>query len=366
MGRLKKTLEVEETEQGAAEAAPVSSSSVTDVISHLSKNSPAHITRMTELDSVITVPKFLSTGLPTIDYMLGGGIPAGRITELFSKGEGVGKSSLAAMLMAEMQRQGGTVLLMDTEHGFTIERLRTFGVNPEDIVYVEPEHIEGACQVIADTIKFLKQSGEKQDKMLIIWDSVTGTPSKSEVEASYGDITVASSARALSTVIKKLKDDIAKSECYVVMITQTRQAINAGPFAEKHQSTGGMAIRYYAGARLVLSKEMGSKLKDGAQQVGLKVTMMTEKSRMAAPYQKAEATLIFSLGYDRWSSFFDLLVILGVIQQNGGYYSMEGVDKSFRKSDFIEVFESLEDRTPVVEALKKARLTDEAIKYFVE
>lgn len=362
MGRHKKI----ETE-GAPEGAPLSSvteSSVTDLVSHLQKTSGAYITRLTENDSVITTPKFLSTGLPSIDCMLGGGIPAGRITELFSKGEGMGKSSLAAMLMAEMQRKGGTVILMDTEHGFTIERLKVFGVNPDNVIQVEPDHIEGACQVISDTIKHLKQGAMEQNKVLIIWDSVTGTPSKSEVEAAYGDIQVASAARALSVNVKKLKDEIAKSECYVVMITQTRQNINAGPFAEKHSAAGGMAIKYYAGQRLVLYRGVNAWVKNGPQKVGMKVTMMTEKSRVAAPFQTAEAVLSFDQGYDRWKSLFDLMLSIDLLTQNGGFYTLEGHDKSFRQSEFQEILENMEERTHIIAALKKARLTDDAIEYF--
>lgn len=365
MARPKKPKDLGE-DTGAAKAAP-SSSSVTNIISHLSKTSKSHITRMTDNKSVITVPKFLSTGLPTLDHMLGGGIPAGRITELFSKGEGMGKSSLAAMLMAEMQRKGGTVLLMDTEHGFTTERLETFGVNPEGIVYVEPEHIEGACQVISDTIKYLKLQGQDMDKMLIVWDSVTGTPSKMEAEAAYGDITVASSSRALSTSIRKLKDEIAKSECYVVMITQTRVNINAGPFAEKQSAAGGMALKYYAGARLVLYRDANAWIKQEGTKVGMKVTMMAEKSRMVCPYQKASACLIYKTGYDRWKAYFDLLLRLDVLVQKGGYYEMPGyVDKAFRMNDFLEIYKDLEDKTPLIPILKKAKLTDEAIAFFVE
>jgi len=366
MGRLKKSgtaILEEDTEQGAATAAP--SSSITDIISHLQKTSNAHVTRMVDNDSVITTPKFLSTGLPTIDYMLGGGIPAGRITELFSKGEGMGKSSLAAMLMAQMQLKGGTVLLMDTEHGFTIDRLKLFGVNPEEVIYVEPQHIEGACQIIADTIKHLKLRGDDLNKMLIVWDSVTGTSSKAESEADYGDIQVASAPRALSASLKKLKDDIAKSECYVVMITQTRQTIGGGPFAEKHQSTGGLALKYYAGARLVLYRDVGSWIKNGNDKLGIKVSMMTEKSRMSAPYQKAEACLLFDKGYDRWKSFFDLLLVIGIMQQKGGFYEIEGLAKSFRQNDFVETFKALPNKEDFVERLRVAKLTDEAIRYFI-
>jgi recombination protein RecA len=300
--------------------------------------------------------------------MLGGGVPAGRITELFSKGEGVGKSSLAAMLMAEMQRRGGTVLLMDTEHGFTEERLRVFGVDPEEVIMVEPTHIENACQVISDTIKYLKQNDEQSDKMLIVWDSVTGTVSKQEAEAEYEDIQVASSARALSTVIKKLKDEVAKTETYVVCIVQTRQNIGGGPFSEKHQAAGGNAIKYYAGQRVVMYKGAANKIKEaGGQHVGTKVSMHTEKSRLAAPFQKAEAALFFTEGWDRWKSLFDLLLKLKVVKQKGGYYEIEGHSKSFRQGDFEKVLEGLPvgAKSDIKEVLRDARLTEEAIEYFL-
>jgi recombination protein RecA len=322
---------------------------------------------MTESGSIVTVPKFLSTGLPTIDHMLGGGIPAGRITELFSKGEGVGKSSLAAMLMAEMQRRGGTVLLMDTEHGFTNDRLKTFGVDPENIIKVEPTHIENACQVISDTIKYLKQHDEKSDKVLIVWDSVTGTVSKQEAEAEYEDIQVASSARALSTVIKKLKDEIAKTEVYVICIVQTRQNIGGGPFSEKHQAAGGQAIKYYAGQRIVMYKGANSRLKEGTTILGFKVSMHTEKSRLAAPYQKATAALFFEEGWDRWKSLFDLLLTLKVVKQKGGYYEIEGHPKSFRQGEFEKVLGGLGtgEKSEIKEKLRDARLTEDAIEYFL-
>ena len=344
-----------------------SSSATTGLLNHLQKTSSAHVSRMTDGGSIITTPKFLSTGLPTIDHMMGGGIPAGRITELFSKGEGKGKSSLAAMLMAEMQRRGGVVLLMDTEHGFTSERLKVFGVDPEEIVYVEPAHIEGACQIISDTIKFLKQNNEKQDKFLIIWDSVTGTPCKSEAEADYGDVSFAGAPRALSASIKKLKDEIAKSECYVVMITQTRVNINAGPFAEKQSSTGGMALKYYAGQRLVLSHDANPWLKEGPQKVGMKVTMMTEKSRVAAPYQKADAHLYFDKGFDRWRSLFDLLLKLEIVEQKGGYYSILGSTTNFRAGDFDSVIQGLEEeaKDTIRDKLVAARINSDTISYFL-
>jgi recombination protein RecA len=353
------------SKKGAAEAAPVSS--VDGIIDHLKKTSPAYVCRMTEAGSVITVPKFLSTGLPSVDYILGGGIPAGRFTELFSKGEGVGKTSLAAMCMAEMQRQGGTVVFIDTEKGLTDERLVTFGVNPENIIWVEPLHIENACQTIEQILDHVNKNKEAQGKVLVVWDSLTATSSKQEVESDYGDITVASSARALSASIKKLKDVMAHSECYIIGITQTRQNIGGGPFAEQHQAAGGLGVKYYAAQRIVMYRGQSSWLKEGTQRVGVKVSMHTEKSRLAAPYRKAEAHLLFETGYDRWKSLFDLLLLLNVVEQSAGYYTIIGREKSFRQAEFQEVLAELEakDKLTIVERLKAAKITLPAIQYFI-
>ena len=354
--------------KGAESSAPASSPQtevVLDIIGHLQGIGNAHVTRMTEAGSIVTVPKFLPTGLPIIDHMLGGGVPAGRITELFSKGEGQGKSSLAARLMAEMQSRGGTVILMDTEHGFTEDRLRAFGVNPEQVVWIEPDHIENACQIISSTLKYLKQHPEKGDKILIVWDSTTATPSKSEAESDYGDITVASSARAWSVNLKKLKDEIAKSECYVVLINQTRTNIGQ-QFGESQSSTGGMAIKYYAGCRLVLFRGMNPWIKDGSQRLGFKVTMEMEKSRIASPFQKAEAYLFFDKGFDRWKALFDLLLKLEVITQSGAWYSLDGVQNKFQQKNFPEAFQGVDQSTreKLTETLVNAHIDLDVINSF--
>ncbi len=49
---------------------------------------------------------FLSTGSMTLDWSLGGGVPYGRLTEIFGW-QSSGKSILAANLLASCQKKGG-------------------------------------------------------------------------------------------------------------------------------------------------------------------------------------------------------------------------------------------------------------------
>ncbi|KAA0237023.1 DNA recombination/repair protein RecA, partial [bacterium] len=58
----------------------------------------------------------ISTGSLAVDIALGvGGIPRGRITEIFGP-ESAGKSTLAQHVMAEAQKAGGTAAYIDVEH----------------------------------------------------------------------------------------------------------------------------------------------------------------------------------------------------------------------------------------------------------
>src|SRR5829696_7185678 len=58
----------------------------------------------------------ISTGSLALDIALGiGGIPRGRITEIFGP-ESAGKSTLAQHILAEAQKAGGTVAYIDVEH----------------------------------------------------------------------------------------------------------------------------------------------------------------------------------------------------------------------------------------------------------
>ena len=57
------------------------------------------------------------SGAMTLDMALGGGLPRGRIVEIYGP-ESSGKTTLAMHAMAEMQKLGGTVALIDAEHAF--------------------------------------------------------------------------------------------------------------------------------------------------------------------------------------------------------------------------------------------------------
>ena len=76
---------------------------------------------------VETVP----TGSLSLDIALGGGIPRGRIIEIYGP-ESSGKTTLSLHILAEVQKTGGTAAFVDAEHALDPEYASKIGVDLDD------------------------------------------------------------------------------------------------------------------------------------------------------------------------------------------------------------------------------------------
>ena len=90
------------------------------------------------------------SGSLTLDIALGGGLPRGRIVEVYGP-ESSGKTTLALHAMAEMQKLGGTVAMIGAEHAFDPEYSQRLGLNVDDVIVCQPETGEMALEVV-DTL----------------------------------------------------------------------------------------------------------------------------------------------------------------------------------------------------------------------
>ena len=81
----------------------------------------------------------VSTGSLALDFALGvGGIPRGRITEIFGP-ESSGKTTIALHVIAEVQKQGGTAAFIDAEHALDPVYAKKLGVNINDLLVSQPD-----------------------------------------------------------------------------------------------------------------------------------------------------------------------------------------------------------------------------------
>ncbi len=282
-------------------------------------------------------------------------------------------SSIAGHLMAEMQRKGGNVILIDAEQGFTMQRLQQLGVDPATVIYVEPDHIESVFDVITSVFEVIEDEEDTAlaDHTLIVWDSVAATPSKQQFEADYDQQTMGAQARALSSGLQKLIKTLKRHEVYFVLLNQIRHKIGA-MFGEQTQTSGGKAVKFYASTRLELSKPPNPWLKVDNDVVGFKITAKTIKSRIVRPFQTTTLYLHFERGVDAWKGLFDLCEEAGIIKKKGayvtitGYAKEDGTLKSFRQKDFQKIVTELGSDTQqlISDHLVSIGVTPDAIRRF--
>lgn len=162
--------------------------------------------------------KSYSSGSLTLDLALGlGGLPSGRLIEIYGP-YASGKTTIAMLHGAEVQRAGGKVAFIDAEHTFNRKLAKEYGLNVDELIYIDPKTAENAID-IADA---LIRSGEVD---LIIIDSVSAlTPSKI-MESSIEQQTMGLLARFMSTVCQKLNGPAYQHECSVIFINQIREKI---------------------------------------------------------------------------------------------------------------------------------------------
>ena len=81
----------------------------------------------------VDVPAISTTSL-SLDAAIGvGGIPRGRVIEIFGP-ESSGKTTLALHIVAEAQRAGGVAAFIDAEHATDSEYAAKLGVNIDDML----------------------------------------------------------------------------------------------------------------------------------------------------------------------------------------------------------------------------------------
>lgn len=152
------------------------------------------------------------SGSIALDVALGGGIPQGRIAELYGF-ESSGKSLIATRAMAEVQKLGGTAALVDFEMSFDPSFARKLGLNPDNLIISQPDTMEDGLTVV-------EALAESNAVDIVVVDSVAAAVPKAEFDAEVGKATMAVQARILSPFLRKLIGICAKTGCTVIFINQ--------------------------------------------------------------------------------------------------------------------------------------------------
>lgn len=255
----------------------------------------------------------ISTGSLSLDEALGGGMPRGRIVEVFGK-ESSGKTTMALHVAAEAQKQGGNVSIIDAEHAFDPEWAKRLGVNPDTIAVCQPSSGEEGLTVCEALVR-----GGFDD--VIIVDSVAALVPQKELDGEIGDSHVALQARMMSQALRKLTGAINNSRAVVIFINQTRTKIGVS-FGSPVETPGGKALKFYCSQRIEIANI--GQVKNGDERIGHNVRAKVVKNKIAPPFKEGNFELLSGIGdtpagISKSGELIDFGVKQKVIKQSGSW-----------------------------------------------
>jgi recombination protein RecA len=253
------------------------------------------------------------TGALSLDIALGGGIPKGRVVEIYGP-ESSGKTTLTLHAIAEVQRAGGTAAFIDAEHALDPAYAKRIGVDVENLLLSQPDNGEQALEIVETLVR-------SNAVDLIVVDSVAALVPRAEIEGEMGDSLPGLQARLMSQALRKLTSVISRSKGTVIFINQIRMKIGV-MFGNPETTTGGNALKFYSSVRMDI-RRIGQ-IKQGDEVIGNRTRVKVVKNKIAPPFRQAEFDIMYNQGISVSGDVLDLAAESDIVEKSGAWYAYNG------------------------------------------
>lgn len=299
----------------------------------------------------------ISTGSLTLDYRLTvGGYVEGRITEIWGP-DGVGKTTLALMGLANAQRKHPDKLtaFIDVEQKFDPAWAVAHGVDLERNWLYRPKSAED----VADALKMIVSEGAVS---MVVLDSVGAMIPTAELEKGAGESAMGKFAGIITRMVKMAAPVASQTGTAVILINQVRANLGYGADTT---TGGGFALKHVSTMKLKL-KRTGTppfKVKIGNEDrvVGHEIAVTIERNGVAPAYRTAIFPLFHvstekygPIGIDQADEATTLGIDTGVIERSGAWYTLPGGDRHQGREAIVE---ALRADPVMLESIRKTVLS---------
>lgn len=279
-----------------------------------------------------------STGIEDLDNIIGGGMPEGRVVEIFGP-ESSGKTTLLYQLLSRHP----LCLDIPVEGTFDADRAAVFGNKPKQLLVYRAKWGEDALN---KTLKFARAGIP-----MVGIDSVPSLVPKEDAEKvfksadrdSIEEQRIGGTARLLNKYLPVIEEVIEDTGTTLVFINQVRDKMNAMMFGEKTDTPGGRKLKHSCSLRIQVARRAWIEIpnknpKNSAanEKVGLVLKCKVVKSKVCNPMGECEVPLFFDRGF---VSFDDVKEVRKELMKQRA----EQYGKRVTKKDEAEVEENDDD-----------------------
>ncbi len=289
--------------------------------------------------------EFSSTGCISLDLALGGGLPKGRVVEVYGP-ESSGKTTLTLHAIAEVQKHGGTAAFIDAEHALDPNYAKRIGVDVANLLLSQPDNGEQALEITETLVR-------SNAVDLIVIDSVAALVPRAEIEGDMGESLPGLQARLMSQALRKLTGVISRSKTTVIFINQIRMKIGV-MFGNPETTTGGNALKFYSSVRMDI-RRIGQ-IKQGEEVIGNRTRVKVVKNKIAPPFKESEFDIMYNEGISKTGDVIDMAAERGLVEKTGAWYAYKG-EKIAQGREAAKTF--LKNNPKVLDELISAILTQE-------
>jgi RecA/RadA recombinase len=287
------------------------------IMDKLKKNSKVKETQILSKSKFFTDKDMITTDVPMINVALSGDIDGGLtpgLTVLAGPSKHFKTSFALVMAAAYLNKYPDSVMLFyDSEFGSPQSYFESFGIDTSRVLHTPVANVE---ELKFDLIGQLENI-EREDKVIIVIDSIGNLASKKELDDAINEKSVAdmSRAKALKGLFRMSTPYLTMRDIPMLAINHTYQEMGLFP---KAIVSGGTGIYYSADNIWIIGRRQNKK---GTDVVGYDFVINVEKSRMVKEKSKIPVTVSWEGGIEKYSGLLEVALAGGyVVKPSNGWY----------------------------------------------